>query len=148
MAPTPKPQAPAHTGTFEISVVGETTGQTYTGTFTAKNKLSKLDVLNADRLFSEYLGNRDPARASPQARVLAQRLADLGVRLTGELPAFWVASNLGEQLFDDNVLLAVYDGAMGVELAFLKELKEKALRSQQVLRDQATLGDGESPSGA
>lgn len=128
---------------FQIHVVGQSTGETFTGKFTAKQRLTKLDQLNQDSLYRRYLGqDLDPRFASPEAAFIARRLSEIAVRLV-KYPDWWRAKNLGELVEDENLLNEIYSAAMKVEVDFLTELRDKAAKAQQVLRDNpGALGDG------
>ncbi len=97
----------ANDQSFTVTVVGDRTKTTYTGTFTARVILSYSQEIARDRLFREALGDF-PQHASPRVRDLAEILADCDVSFT-KVPPFWVGAENGRNLMgDDNVLSEVY----------------------------------------
>jgi hypothetical protein len=134
---------PLNTAKFSVSVVGSVSNETIAGDFEAKTRLTQIDRLNQDAMYRRYLGSDlDPQQAGPGARLLALKLSELAVRLT-TFPDWWRVKGMGELLEDDNVLDEVFTKAVKAEADFLKALREKAAASQQTLRDQGALGDGQ-----
>lgn len=126
---------------FDIHVVGDETGETWTGRFKIKTVMSKLDECRQDNFYRFYIGENNPQFVSPQVLNIAQILSQLRVR-TVESPKWWEESALGENLLDDNLLQAVYDG-MTKAVKARRDSREKAAKAaQDGLRDLGTLGDG------
>lgn len=137
MNPTTPPEDPS-SKTFSIHVVGETTGETWTGDFTVKTRLSKIEQCLQDNAFRFYLGESNPQYASVEVQSIATVLSQLKVRIT-KAPKWWEEAKQGERLEDDAVLKAVYDGAMKAEADYRKDLKERQDKARDELR-ALTLG--------
>lgn len=120
---------------FPIKVVGDTTFQEYGGQFRARQLLNHDQQLERDRIRRELLGDK-PEQATDRAKNQATIFAELAVRLT-EAPAFWTASRNGLDLYDDNVVGAVYAEAMAVEMKFREELQKKAEEAKAALEKMA-----------
>ncbi len=130
---------PNRTATFDIHVIGETTGETYTGQFEAKQALSHLDTIKAETALRGYLG--DPAGASPAVFTTSKMISELLVRIT-KSPDWWKDASMGEELVDSNVLQKVFEEAVKVQTQFNDQVKAKAQAAQQLIRDTGVLGDG------
>lgn len=128
---------------FSIHVVGEVSNKTWTGTFEAKQKLSKLDQLRQDNFFRFYLGDSSPQFASEGAQTIAEVLSQLKVRLV-QWPEWWAEQGFGEKIEDDVLLKEIYTKAMAVERGYLEKLKVEVKGAQDDLRSLGTLGDGQS----
>ena len=120
-----------NTQQFSISVVGEVTGETWKGNFSAKKRLSHMDRLRADQFRREYLGPTSQQDAGTVASTIAVALSDLRVRLV-EMPKWWVESNYGADLEDWNVLMTVWESAQKVEL----DAKAALIESAEVAADK------------
>lgn len=117
---------------FSISVVGETTGETFRGDFEAVKFLSHRQQLVLDQERRRLVGN-NAEDATDIARSLAQLFANCNVRLT-KTPSWWSEAGNGIDLVDDNVALEVYTQAMKVQEDASKEITEKAKKAREDLK--------------
>ena len=119
--------------TFNISVVGETTGEKWTGQFTTKVRLSHRDHLRLDSIRRELLGV-NPESASPRARQSADIFASASVHIT-KAPSFWTSSGNGMDLADDNVLAEVWAGIEKAKTEYAQSLKlDEDLAKQELAK--------------
>lgn len=119
--------------TFTISVIGDTTNEKWHGTFKARVRMSHRDSMLRDRLRRQMLGNDSPALATPRAQSQAQIFSFLDVTLV-EAPAWWKDNGNGQDLYDDNVVAAVFDEVeKGMEEA-REKLKKQAEESMAALK--------------
>jgi hypothetical protein len=115
----------ANTATFVVdNLIGDTTGQTWVGKFTAKKRLNFNDQLRLDNFRRQMLG---PAEGEPTVRAasMAHIFSNLLVRLT-EAPSWWVDADEGRELEDENLILDVYEKALKVESDARAETSKKA----------------------
>jgi len=108
---------------FTISVVGNVTGETFKGKFSAKPHLSFRDELLQDKIRRELLGP-DAEHASEAAKIQSFMFSQLAVRIV-DAPGWWKDNGNGLDLVDDNVIAEVYQEVMRIEKEALKELQEK-----------------------
>ena len=94
-------------GSFSISLTGDVTQEKWLGNFKCKLRLSHRDSLAKDVYRRQLLG-ANPDQASGRAASLAFIASELSVRITSA-PAWFMASDNGLELSDDNVLAAIYD---------------------------------------
>jgi hypothetical protein len=128
---------------FSLHVVGEVTGETWTGDFLFKNRLSMLDRLRLDNFFRLYIGESNPQFASPRVLEIAEVLAQLRVRIT-KAPDWWAVKNNGQDLEDMAPLKALYEVIADLEKKAEAKSKSKAQQAQDDLRSLGTLGDDEA----
>src|SRR3954464_14974506 len=94
-----------------IDVVGERTGDTFKGKFKFRTRLSHRDRMNIDILRRQYLGAQpEGAVASPRATQQAMIFSELDIRCI-EAPSWWTTASNGQDLYDDDVVGAVFDAA-------------------------------------
>lgn len=133
-----------NTATWSFRLDGDING-TYSGTFRFRCYLSPLQRIAADRERRELLGNH-PEYASEHESFLAYSLTQLKYRIL-TAPPFWNSQNpgsMGGDIADENIISAVIDAAVGAEIKYREQLKE---RKQQALDrgigavDQAMKGD-------
>jgi hypothetical protein len=110
---------------FTIDVKGNSTGKTFKGAFKAKERLSMRDRLDIDTARRNLLGAGKEEEAGVTARSVASILSQLSVRLT-QTPDWWLTSNNGLDLEDENVVVAVYEAAIKVETDAQAALLEEA----------------------
>ena len=113
----------AKLGSFSVNVVGDTTGEQFTGDFQAKSFLSFRDVLQVDKYRRDLLGDK-PEQASVRAVNQAEIFAQLWVRLA-VTPAWWKDHANGLDLADDNLIEDVFTKTVGVETAEREDLKKR-----------------------
>ena len=117
---------------FSITVIGTTTGNTYAGKFKAKPKLSHADQMRRDRVRREFLGpngNEATSRAQSQAEVFS----DLMVTLV-ETPEWWLATDNGTALFDDNVIKEILDNVERIRREAADEVQRGAEAAVPVIK--------------
>lgn len=111
---------PVNKKSFDFDVVGEDTGMSYKGTFTAKCVLNTNDrhrrELEKTRLQADY---QNP---SVGLSGIATALSSIRVRIeTG--PAWWVDTNYGGDIIDQNIILELYDKCLEMEQKWKDDLK-------------------------
>lgn len=109
---------------LNIKVIGETTGQEYTGTFKIRPVLTQAEQLTRDSIMRDLLGGR-ASDATPRAASQAMLLAEIRVRSI-ETPMFWREASDGLNLYDESVMAAVYDKIQETEKNWRQEIKKKA----------------------
>lgn len=118
---------PKNEQSFDIDVVGDTTGLSYKGTFTAKcvlNMAGKHSMeLEKTRLQADY--------ANPSAGLagIAIALSTIRAKITIG-PAWWKDSEGGSTIIDENVVFTLYDECNKIESNWRKELKKNAEEAQ------------------
>lgn len=127
-----KPALP-NSETFVINVVGDATGETQTGKFIAKKRLSFNDQMARDNFRRKMLGEA-PGEPTPRASSMATIFSELIVRLT-EAPSWWVDADEGRNLEDENVIVEVYDRCMKIETDAKEEVAKKAAVARGELTD-------------
>jgi hypothetical protein len=116
--------ASANEGVFDLNLLGENTGERWLGKFKCKLRLSHRDSIAKDNLRRQLLGT-NPEAASARAASLAFIASELHVRIV-EAPAWWMASDNGLELEDDNIVAAVYENAVRLEKETFDALHKKA----------------------
>jgi len=109
---------------FNIKVIGSTTGQEYMGTFKVKPVLSQAEQLQRDAIMRDLLGGR-VQDSSPRAVSQALLLAEIQIRSLS-VPEFWKESKNGLSLYDEEVMAAVYDKIQTTEQEWKADIKKKA----------------------
>jgi hypothetical protein len=107
---------------FEISIVGDESGETWAGKFRAKEKVTFQDQIQADRMRREMLG-LNSHEADPEVQGQVMMLAELSVRLT-ETPKWWQEMRNGFGLADLNVLMAIYKECVRVRKEYVNRVKK------------------------
>ena len=114
---------PKNERSFDVDVVGDTTGVQYKGTFTTRCVLNMAGrhamELEKTRLMSDY------ANPSPGLAGISITLSTLRAKIV-EGPAWWKDSDNGATIIDDNVLILLYDETNRIESEWRKELKKVA----------------------
>lgn len=131
---------------FESSVVvdavGEVTGETFTGKFIFRTRLSHKERMLIDIARRQLLGPQpEGAVPAPRAMQTAQIFANLQYRIV-DAPSWWNNANNGTELADDDVVSAVYDAAIGEEAKLVESIKAAALKAKESLKD--SLKDSDS----
>lgn len=117
---------------FTISVIGETTGEKWTGTFKCKIRLSLRDSITKDVIRRQLLGS-NPQDADVLAADLANAAGELAVRIT-DSPPWWQGSNNGLDLEDTAVIVEVFNNATRLEREARESLQKKAEDAQKDLK--------------
>lgn len=133
-----------NTAVWNMRLDGDIHG-TYSGVFRFKCYLSPLQKIAADRERRELLGAQYMF-ASEHESFLAFALTQLKQRIVSA-PPFWNSQNpgsMGGDIADENIISAVIDAALGAEIKYreqLKERKKQALERGIASVDQAMKGD-------
>jgi uncharacterized coiled-coil protein SlyX len=136
---------------FTVNTIGDSTKETYMGTFKVKCLLTPVDHISSDRLYRELLGN-NPILASEKAQNLAFALSQLKFRVV-EYPPFWTdpeSPNLpGGHIVDQNVIVEVLNQAIDAEDKYLEKnnerLKEMQDRIAKAMKSKAIEKEPENP---
>jgi hypothetical protein len=118
-----------NTATWSMRLEGDIHG-TYVGAFRFKCYLSPLQQIAADRERRELLGPQ-PFAASEHESFLAYALTQLKYRIISA-PPFWASQNPAElagDIADENIIGAVLDAALGAEMKYKSQLKQKKLEA-------------------
>lgn len=111
---------PIKTHQFSIETVGNITTKRFIGDFTCQIlNIKNRALVDKHRAFlnGEYAQEVDAATLWMHLMISHLRYA-----LIGELPKWWVESDLGYELYDTNVIKAVYDAVMDFEAKWYTEL--------------------------
>lgn len=119
---------------FSVSVVGESTNETYKGDFVTTRILSQRQLLLSDRLFREYLGGENPMHAADWAKDRAQTLADINSALV-QVPRFWRDASMGLDLLDSNILSEVWKEVQRVQREAQDAIKARSEKDAAKLKD-------------
>lgn len=116
----------ANSEPLSISVIGETSEETYKGDFRFKLRLSHRDHLAKDQRRRELLGAQT-GPATERALSTSMILAELFVRVI-DAPAWFREADNGLDLVDDNVIGTLYD-------KIDERLKEKETQKKKAAKD-------------
>lgn len=133
------------TAKFDINILGETTGQTYIGTFEVNCVLSPLEEIELDKTYRSLLGEVAINLANQRAKDLAFALSMLKVRLT-DYPPFWDGRFIGgENVKDYNVLFEIADLAVKAanmynekqqkEVEEIRQKLTKAIKTKRIKKE-------------
>lgn len=114
-----------NSATWDMRLEGNIHG-TYVGAFRFKCYLSPLEQIAADRERREILGPQ-PFAAPEHESFLAYALTQLKYRIVSA-PPFWTSENpakLSGDIADENIVAAVLDAALGSEMKYKSQLKQK-----------------------
>jgi hypothetical protein len=107
-----------------LHVLGDKSGETYSGQFHVLERLNHRFELQKDRKYRELLG-LNPQDASEDSKFRAEILAELSVAFTS-VPDWFKDSAFGELLVDNNVVVKLYEETMKVRQSVITELQDKA----------------------
>jgi len=116
---------------FEINVVGTTTGERYIGKFKTKLRLSNRDLLRMDALRRELLQS-SVGEPSPATANIADLLASIGIHLLEE-PQWFTQAARGLDLTDQEPLFAILDEIVRVKNAAHEEAQKQVELAKQAL---------------
>jgi hypothetical protein len=116
---------------FIIDLVGDTTGDKFSGTFTVKCVLSKREEMAAD-VRRRFILGPSPENALNMLASDAFVLGQLSVRVT-KSPSWWDRSDGGLELVDMNIIAKVFEEATKAELEFRETISKKAEEATKVL---------------
>jgi hypothetical protein len=120
---------------FEVNLVGDRSGEKWLGTFSCSKCLSHRQQLMEDQVYRELLG-KDLENASKRAKEQAELLSRIKVSLT-KWPAWWTELGLGFDALDDNLILAVWEGVMKIQLDAFQAVQNKAKAAEEQLKEIA-----------
>lgn len=118
--------------TFSISEVGETSGEKVNWAFTAKNKLSLRDLINKDAQRRAIIGP-NPETALQATVMRAEILSHLAVSIV-ESPKAWRDSGGGLDLFDDNIVIKIYEEIQEGQAKATEVAQKEAEATKEKLR--------------
>ncbi|CAB4127009.1 hypothetical protein UFOVP75_53 [uncultured Caudovirales phage] len=121
---------------FSISVIGERTQEKWFGEFTAKTLISHRDELRRDAIRRELLGGTNPQFADVRQKNQAELFAEMSIRIT-KAPSWWMESNGGMDMYDDNVIAEVYAECLKAEQVALKAIQDAGAKAQADLKANA-----------
>lgn len=113
------------TKVVSVNIVGDRSGNPYTGDFTMKMLMTERDEFNADLRRRQILGpspDGTPPAAALQWR--AFMMGQLAARIT-DAPEWWLSSDTGMELADRNVVPAIYDAMLEAEEELAGEVKQE-----------------------
>jgi hypothetical protein len=124
---------PKNEKTFDVEVVGETTGFKYTGQFTVTCILDMAGKhqleLEKTRLMADY------ANPSRGLFGIATSLATIRTKIVSS-PDWWKNADDGASIKDENLIFTLYDKCNEMETQWRKELKD--LSTEAVEETQAS----------
>jgi hypothetical protein len=128
---------------FHLHAIGDVTGETWTGDFVFKTRLSMMDRLKLDNYFRFYIGESNPQYASQRVIEIAEVLSQLRVRIL-KAPDWWTAKSNGQDLEDMTPLKALYEVVVDMDKKAEAKNKAKTQQAQDDLRSLGTLGDDQT----
>lgn len=111
--------------TINLSVIGNTTGSSYEGSFKVKTLLTRRDQFTADLKRREIIGGTNPGEAMPALQGEAFVIGQLFVRIV-DGPAWWVQSSSGLELKDSNVTDELFKIVLDAETKAKEQIRQKA----------------------
>lgn len=124
---------------FHISEIGKNSGETFTGDFTVKCFLSPLDIIKADKLNRDLLGDISPHLAGSDAANMSFALSQLKYRVV-KSPAGWKNSEVDGGHLDLNIVIKVLNTAIEAQTLYKKRSEERLVSLQNKLTDQIKSG--------
>ena len=119
---------------FNVNIVGSTTGQEYIGVWKVKPVLNAAEQILRDSIMRDLLGPNSK-ESSNRATSQAFLVAEIRVR-TIEAPTFWQESNFGLLFLDEEVTATVYDQIQEIEKKWREEIKKKGEAAKAALKTQ------------
>lgn len=117
---------------FSVNVTGETSGETFRGTFKAKPRLSHRDTLLQDQMRRDLLGPK--AEAAGQVAVANSLVfSKVWAHLT-DAPSWWRDAGNGVDLFDESPVVAVYDNIVRIEKEAMDAVRKAGEKAAEVLK--------------
>ena len=122
---------------FAIDIMGEITGNKYSGTFTVKTSLSMRETLKQDEIYRSIIGP-DPSNAASNSRNIAAAISYLATHVIVS-PDWWKKLQGGLECDDVNLIAEVNNKAQEVIDAEYKKLADEAKKAEDILKkDGAT----------
>ena len=124
------------TAVFSIHMNGETTQETYLGTFKVKCILDPMDFIDSDKLYRQLLGDTHPENAHEHTLNIAFALSQLKYRIL-ECPPFWENKRLGgSHIKDKDVIIGILNKATEAEQIYRQKMAEEAEKRQRMLTER------------
>ena len=117
---------------FTIDVKGELTDHQYTGSFTAKTKLSMREALAQDEIYRRILGVNSQ-EASNASKSVAGAISYLKTHLV-KCPDWWDALEGGDKCEDLNLLVEINNKCQDAVDGAYKALAEEAKKAEEILK--------------
>ena len=112
-------EIPPTTSEIQIDVEGEVTKKRFLGEFTCQIPRKKEQCL-IDKHRS-FLNGPSPENLDPATLRFHHMISYLRYTIT-DSPKWWKETDLGYELYDDNVVTSVYDAVLEFENAWLKKI--------------------------
>jgi hypothetical protein len=130
---------PATETDFSVQVEGETTKKQFAGDFTVKIPRRKEQCL-IDK-HRAFLNGEQPEQLEAATLRFHHMIAYLRYTIT-ESPKWWKEADLGYELYDENVVKAIYDKMLEFEVEWLKEVwGEEAINKRLEAQGEDKDGD-------
>lgn len=119
---------------FTIHIIGEVTGETFAGEFTAYKFLSSRLAFRKDQLLRSYLAGENPMISGQVDG--ATKMAVVQTCLASS-PDWWKESGYGLELLDLNVVDEVYKQIQDIQEEALKTVQKRAAKAAPELPELA-----------
>jgi hypothetical protein len=133
---------PINESTFELAddkgepVIGSSTGNKYEGSFTVKCVLTNAEAVRVAINTEKY--GQGEATLPQYYKLFNRAMAEAEVRVVFDkdkkrpaAPSWWVDSDAGRELKDQNVVFEIYNRCMAIEKAWKEKLNAKAAESEK-----------------
>lgn len=130
-------EVPSTETDLQIDVIGDVTKKRFIGEFTAKIPRKKEQCL-IDK-HRAFLNGPSPEQLSPETLRFHHMISYLRYTLDDkQIPKWWKESDLGYELYDENVVKALYDKVLDFEVEWLKEVwGEEAVAKLQANNEES-----------
>jgi hypothetical protein len=127
---------PPNEASFEFECVGDKTGKKYDGTFTVKCVLANEETIDAALRAERYNGG--VATLAAYYKLFNRALAEAEVRVRYDkekkrqmAPSWWIDSDAGRTLLDQNVVFDVYSKCIEAEKNWNDSVKRMAAEASE-----------------
>jgi len=128
------------TGSFEVSLIGSQTKESFMGAFSVKCFLSPMDVIKADRLYRELLGEVSPHLAATDTQNLCFALSQLKYRVISS-PAGWKNKEIDGGHLDANIVIEVLNKSIECQTVYMGKSKKRLETLQKELTKEIKSGN-------
>lgn len=111
---------PGSEGEFQIDVEGDLTKKRYLGEFTCKI-MNRKERAMVDK-HKAFLNGEYAMQLDPLTLIYHHKIAYLRYALIGPYPKFWQNSDLGYELYDENVVNAIYEEVLKFEEQWMRSI--------------------------
>lgn len=122
----------SNTVTISPHIIGERTDRTFSGDFVVRKFLSHRQQLAKDQLLREYLKGENVQISSQVGR--ADQLSTCQASIESS-PDWWKESNAGLDLFDDNVLIELFEAITKVQREAEASIKSRAKAAVSAVKE-------------